>query len=208
MTLVCVLWVDLPVAQLIHRNGLDRYLWMRWFLDTPIVVAPVAAIYMSIYIARHFGGQPGSQERIWFIISSAFLATLQIKNMLKLVFGRTWPREVIDPSLSASQCACIPQSRGFVNDGIHAFHIFGGDSKQFTAFPSGSTVALIAIVVPIISLYPRTRTPLALFSILSAAAFIITNTHFVSDVIAGVYVGAVCGYVTLAMAPKSDASAE
>jgi hypothetical protein len=199
LTLACILWVDLPLARLIHAKGWDRFFWMRRFLDTPIVTAPAAAAYMGVYVVRRCRGRAGTNEKIWFIISAVLLVTLQLKNMLKIVFGRTWPREVTDPSVGAAPCACIAPSRGFLNDGIHAFHAFGGSSKPFSAFPSGSTATLIAVVLPLVLLYPRTRIPLTVFTALSLFSFVITNTHFVGDVVAGIYLGALCGSVGVAL---------
>jgi membrane-associated phospholipid phosphatase len=134
------------------------------------------------------------------VISSTLLVACQLKNLLKIAFGRTWPREVKDVSVSSVDTVTGLASRGYVNDGIHAFHPFAGAAKPFAAFPSGSTAALIAVVVPVMLLYPRTRWPLLIYSAVSLLSFVVTNTHFVGDIIAGLYVGTTCGLVAVAIA--------
>ncbi|MBB4133353.1 membrane-associated phospholipid phosphatase [Xanthomonas campestris] len=120
--------------------------------------------------------------------------------MLKRMFGRTWPRDVSDPG-PAVLANCPPPSLGYINDGIHSFHFFGGNSKPFLAFPSGSTVMLLAIVVPLCVAFPRVRIPLIVFTVFSLFCFVLTNTHFVADVIAGVYVGGVIGLIASGALP-------
>lgn len=197
---VSIRWVDHPVATWIHQNGVDQHLWMRTFLDAPIALAPLGAIYMLGYILRRARSNPGVMEWNWFVVSLSLAFSLHInRNVLKIAFGRTWPRLVTDPSASAVRVSdCIGPSQGFLNDGIDAFHPFGGTIKAYSAFPSGSTAALIAIVVPLFVLFPRLRIPLALYTLLSLVAFVLTNTHYVGDVLAGFYVGAVCGIVAVA----------
>ncbi|UPG85815.1 phosphatase PAP2 family protein [Luteibacter aegosomatis] len=199
LTLVSIRWIDLPLASWIHAHGLDSRLWMRWFLDTPIVATPVAMIYMLIYIVRRKRSAATRGEDDWFLVSAALLVSLEVKYVLKLAFGRTWPREVMNVGAPKSASFDCVASHGYLNDGIHLFNFFQGADKQYSAFPSGSTVSLIAMVVPIMALYPRFRWPLVAFSAVSLLFFVLTNTHYLGDVVAGLYVGLLCGLVPLAM---------
>ena len=192
--LACIQWVDLPVATWIHASRLDTHAWMLVLLSVPVVVGPVAGLFLLVYAIRRYWGTPGQWERITFILSASLLASVAIKDMLKRMFGRTWPRDVSDPG-PAVMANCPPPSLGYINDGFHSFHFFGGNSKPFLAFPSGSTIMLLALVIPLCVVLPRARVPLFAFTAFSLICFVLTNTHFVSDVIAGVYVGAVVGLI-------------
>lgn len=204
LTMAAVRWVDLPLALWIHGQGLDGHLWMRTFLDTPIIATPIAVIYALVYVARRARSRPSRAERDWFLVSLTLLVSLQVKSVLKLTFGRTWPREVMNVSISGGGSAksaaydCV-STHGYINDGIHLFNFFHGSEKQFAAFPSGSTASLVAMVIPIMAMYPKLRWPLMVFSAVSMCFFILTNTHFLADVIAGLYVGVLCGGVCVAM---------
>ncbi|MBB3228868.1 hypothetical protein FHW69_003513 [Luteibacter sp. Sphag1AF] len=199
LSLACILWVDRPLAVWIHLHGLDTHLWMRSFLDVPIVLTPVAMIYAIVYVLRRSSRPASRGESEWFVVSLSLLVALEVKSVLKLAFGRTWPREVMNVGAPQSRAYDCIASHGFINDGIHTFNAFQGADKQYSAFPSGSTVALLAVVIPLMAMYPRWRLPLIVFSVISLLFFVMTNTHFVGDVVAGIYVGLICGYVPVAM---------
>lgn len=198
VVILSIRWIDLPLASWIHAHGLDTHLWMRWLLDTPIVATPIAMLYMIVYIVRRRHTPALRAEHDWFIVSIALLISLEVKSVLKLMFGRTWPREVMNVGASKNLSDCVV-SHGYVNDGIHLFNFFHGADKQYSAFPSGSTASLIAMVVPIMIIYPRARWPLIAFTAVSLAFFVLTNTHFVGDILAGLYVGLICGCVPMAL---------
>ena len=199
LTLIAIRWIDLPLALWIHAHGLDTHLWMRWLLDTPIAATPVAMIYLLVYVIRRRGAPASRAEQDWSVVSIALLVSLEVKSVLKLVFGRTWPREVMNVGAPKSLSYDCVASHGYVSDGIHFFNFFQGADKQYSAFPSGSTVSLLAMVIPIMIIYPRLRWPLAIFTATSLVFFVLTNTHFVGDIVAGLYVGLICGSVPMAM---------
>ena len=197
----CISWLDLPTATWIHARGLDSYLWMRHFLDFPVIVGPIAALWLFVFAVRRNFKPPAADERAWFVISATMLASLEAKDILKIIFGRTWPREMHPLTLHSGDPDAMFDtiSRGYINDGVHGFYWLSGASKTFAAFPSGSTTALVATLVPIALLYPRTRTAIATFIAISVTAFVLTNTHFISDTIAGIYLGGICGLIAFAV---------
>ncbi|GGA81772.1 hypothetical protein GCM10011521_20140 [Arenimonas soli] len=171
---------------------------MLQFLSAPILIAPGAALFLVVHAIRRGYGRGGQVERAYAVIAATLLVALAVKDMLKRAFGRTWPRNVVDPGPEAISSGCSPSSLGYINDGLHGFHAFAGVTKPYQAFPSGSTVVLLATVLPLMALYPRLRLPLAIFSLVSFCAYVLTNTHFIGDVVAGAYVGAVAGMIATA----------
>ena len=138
---VTIYYIDLPLATFLHQSKIDQIRWIRGFLDLPILLTPLAMLYMLLYGLRYAKMKSNRHYHACFVISSTLLIACQVKNILKIAFGRTWPRDVSgrDVDLILSRFS----TGGFVNDGIHAFHPFAG-TKAFTSFPSGTTCALMA----------------------------------------------------------------
>lgn len=196
-TVACVTWIDIPLAVWIHENGLDRHLWMRRFLDIPIVIAPVALLYIILYMG-HCPGTRSTSARQWYVISVTMLVALQVRTLLKILFGRTWPRSVQDVVVGSEPGLAASPSLSYLDDGVHTFNFLGGAAKAFAAFPSGSTTALISVLVPLSFLYRRTSPLFLGLGVTSLAAYVITNTHYLGDVVFGAYVGACCGFCAIA----------
>lgn len=96
-----------------------------------------------------------------------------IKTLLKFVFGRTSPRDWL------------------IHDQPLTFHWFKFLSSSF---PSGHMVVFAALGTAIIIYYPRYRGLVLIFLILLGLALVGTDYHFLSDVIAGTYLGIVTTY--------------
>lgn len=193
MVLLSIKWIDLPFSLWLHESQYDvRFPWLRYLMNIPIIVAPLVPLYLLVYVWRRAGREAGLHEYIWFVTGVTFLAACEVKNMLKISFGRSWPRNVSpgDYDLILSGI----RSNGFINDGIHLFKPFAG-VKSFTAFPSGSTVIIVAALIPILANYPRARIPLSVLGLATVVSLVQTNTHFISDVLAGGYIGLVIGTV-------------
>jgi membrane-associated phospholipid phosphatase len=79
--------------------------------------------------------------------------------------------------------------------GFKEFHWFHGVGN-YTSFPSGHVAVFMALAVALWRFYPRYQS--TYFGILSvlALALILTNYHFISDVIAGAYLGFLVDYFT------------
>jgi membrane-associated phospholipid phosphatase len=70
---------------------------------------------------------------------------------------------------------------------------------HWSSFPSGTATISAAIVATIWLIAPRLRLTCALLAGLVCAAVIVTNQHWVSDVIAGAFLGASIGWMTVAL---------
>jgi membrane-associated phospholipid phosphatase len=106
-----------------------------------------------------------------------------IKDQLKFLFGRTWPE------------AWGPHDPAFIETGAYGFNwLHGGAAYQ--SFPSGHMGATCAVVSVLWILYPQWRLFGALCALGVAAALVGGNYHFLSDVIAGAFVGGSTGSMT------------
>jgi membrane-associated phospholipid phosphatase len=98
--------------------------------------------------------------------------------VFKRIFGRAWP----DPA--------------YVQNHVYGFHLLHGGS-HWQSFPSGTAAISTAIVSVLWMLMPRSRTIGALTVALLCVAVVITNYHWVGDVIAGIFLGALIGWMTV-----------
>jgi len=104
------------------------------------------------------------------------------KAQLKLVFGRTWPDTFRDNNPS------------FLRDGVYGFNLFHG-GHAYASFPSGHTAVTCAVISVLWVYYPAWRWLYVLAVLAVAVGLIGANYHFVSDVIAGGFVGVSTGWM-------------
>jgi len=122
-------------------------------------------------------GRPLTEIQTAIVLSALSLAlSVILAGWLKFAFGRTWPETWVqaNPSL--------------IRDGVRNFNPFHG-GVGFAAFPSGHMVAISAITSPFWLLYRQSRW---ICAICIAAVFVGqmgANYHFVSDLIAGGFIG-------------------
>ncbi len=108
-----------------------------------------------------------------------------VKTLLKFLFGRTSPRDWL------------------INNQTLTFHWF---KTWHSSFPSGHMVVFAAFGTAIIIHYPQYRKPVLIFLVFLGAALVGTDYHFLSDVIAGAYLGAVTTYSTWLLMKKNSVS--
>lgn len=129
------------------------------------------------YLLHKRRGISNIQTSFSLLAGSAVPLAYFLKWLLKYVFGRTNTR-----SWLANQ-AC---------DGFHWFH--GGEN--YSSFPSGHMAVFTAFFAAVWLLYPRYRCISSGGLLLLAVALLATGYHFLSDVIAGAYLGLVAACIT------------
>lgn len=66
---------------------------------------------------------------------------------------------------------------------------------QFS-FPSGHTISAVAVAVPLAIVYPMLTIPLLFAALSVAMSRVVLGMHFLSDVLAGIAVGGLLGYLS------------
>jgi len=181
------LWIDRDVSYFIH-NQLREY---RNIFDLagrlPKIIGPLVIACTLIFGVRAIMKRSLREIEIAVSLSALSLAISDIlENWLKFAFGRTWPETWVqsNPSL--------------IRDGVHNFNPFHG-GPGFAAFPSGHMVAICAIMSVFWFLHTRFR---PIYTICIGAVFIGqlgANYHFVSDLMAGGFLGFSVGWMTIAL---------
>ena len=175
-------WFDRPIALFVH-NQLPRN--SRVLLE-PVTYIPnpliwVATITFLALGVRGLASRPLSKMQTAILLCSFSLMIAEtIKSELKFVFGRTWPE------------TWRQNNPSFIHDGIYGFNWFhGGDAYQ--SFPSGHVAAICAVASVLWIYYPRLRPIYLIVTLAVLIGLVGTNFHFLSDTIAGAFVGASTG---------------
>jgi membrane-associated phospholipid phosphatase len=72
-------------------------------------------------------------------------------------------------------------------------------SEGWTSFPSGTAIGAMTIATITCVRFPRWRVAVSILAGLACIGVTVTNGHWVSDVIAGMFLGACIGWMTVAI---------
>ena len=188
----CYLFVDKPLALFIHARLLSfrPFFILVTFIPEPFLV--VAVLVVVVAGLRRMMGRPLSRPHaVALLWSIGLFVTVVLKNFLKFSFGRTWPETWINKNPS------------FIRDGVYSFNPFHG-GKGFTAFPSGHMAVICFAMVVLWICYPRLRAVYALLIAVVAIGLMGANYHFLSDVIAGGFLGVSIACLAIALWEAGD----
>jgi membrane-associated phospholipid phosphatase len=184
---VCVAYVDRPVADYVHVHLLQ--LVIVGVLNDMLTGLELGAAFAFVFLIaagcwKIAGRQLAAWTRTPLLCSWSLMWALSSAEGMKRVFGRAEPDmwtgfTPTDPHLS-----------------LYGFHLFRM-GPQFESFPSGTTAVAAAVLSVLWIVMPRLRWLWALTLAIVAISVVITNSHFVSDVIAGGFLGASIGWMTV-----------
>jgi membrane-associated phospholipid phosphatase len=182
--------------------------WLLCLLVCTLVVA-VAFVYFDVPVAHRFYGIFGPGKILAAGFASDILLTAEAAVVLVLVVLRI-TRGHLPPFHEATALACLTSICAYaVNDSAlkllfgvqnpaavlhgsrHVFHFLSGSMNG--SFPSGHMILAGAFAGVFMRLYRRSAWPLSALLLLAAVLLIVGDWHFVSDVIAGTFVGVSAG---------------
>ncbi|HVT99874.1 MAG TPA: phosphatase PAP2 family protein [Acidobacteriaceae bacterium] len=182
-----------------------------WFLALLICIsaAALAFVYLDVPVARRVYGVLGSTESLGRGFASAVLLTGEAVVALTLIVIRI-TRGRLSPLGEATGLACltsicayaiddnalkvffgVPNPPAVLHGARHTFHLMTGSPGS--SFPSGHMVLSGGFAGVFMRLYRRTTLPLAVLQLIGAVLLVVGDWHFVSDVIAGTFVGISAG---------------
>ena len=194
------------------RNGISQislYLW--WLLTLLICTLAIAAtfVHYDVPIARHVFGMMGAAKSLETAFASAILLATEAVVVLALVLIRIL-RGHLSPLREAAALACltsicayaindstlkflfgVPNPAAVLHGSQHAFNFLSGSSKS--TFPSGHMVLAGAFSGVFMRLYRTCILPFSALLLIASVLLILGDWHFVSDVIAGTFVGVSAG---------------
>lgn len=178
-------WLDRPIALWVHTHiGFGHHGVLHRFGRYPDPLIPLAVVVFLVLGLRAvvLRSLPSNFQAAAFICSLAVLATEAIKDELKVVFGRTWPESWAGSNPS------------YIRDGVYGFN-FMHSGTAFQSFPSGHMAAACAVVGVLWIWYPRWRWLYMAAVVAVGLVLIGANSHFLSDAIAGAFLGASTGWI-------------
>ncbi len=183
LVLVCYAFVDRVVAFWVHDHGIADHAALKWLTyPPPIVQAWVPAILMALVI-RRIWGLFYQWELMLLAACVALVLADQFRESLAYVFGRYWPETWIDDNPS------------LIRNGAYGFHPLHG-GVAYRSLPSGHTARTVAAASVVWIVYRRWRWACVLAVVAEAVGLVGMNYHFVGDVVAGGYTGAIVGVFT------------
>ncbi|MGE0402535.1 MAG: phosphatase PAP2 family protein [Kofleriaceae bacterium] len=186
LTIVCILFVDQPVARLIAEyepaafwnRGIDLLEWgvglpvFRWLSGVVLVVGMIAAVAVPRWRVR---------APAWTFMAACHVLSQVSTRYLKEWTGRLRPLEWMKQG------------------GTETFLWEKGIS-----FPSGHVAIFASVVIPFVALFPRWW-PLLGVAAFAMAARVAVDAHFVSDVLGGItLVSLVAWLLGWAIRPRRD----
>ena len=172
IVLICIRWVDRGVALLLTQSM--PHIISSHAMSVPDLLLPItltiSAAAWAGYAWLTIMKSNSPLRHIFAAIGLSSLLSFAAKDVLQVLFGRFTPREWLAHPDSAQ------------------FHFLGAAGAS-GAFPSGHMSVFTPVLISLYRMFPRLRAWwVALWAAL-ALALIGGSYHFVSDVIAGAYLG-------------------
>jgi membrane-associated phospholipid phosphatase len=186
IVLIAILWIDKPVAFLV--NGLFGSRDFSHLASSPVVSLPLIAafIFVAFGILSLLGRRLSQIETAVLLCDISALIAEVVKDQLKYAFGRTWPD------------SWGPMVTSLIHDGEYRFYFFS-HAPSLGSFPSGHATFAASVLSVLWLLFPKLGALFGLTMGAVAVGLVLLNLHFVSDVIAGTFVGASTGLFTMSL---------
>jgi membrane-associated phospholipid phosphatase len=183
---ISYLWIDRPIALFVHVH-LPHHEAFAQLTHIPEPFIPLAIVTFFALGLRTMSGRLLSKNYTTALICSTSLIMAEaIKNQLKFIFGRLWPE------------TWVLNNPSFIRDGAYEFDLFHGGAG-YASFPSGHTSMTCAVISVLWILHPKLRALYLLVVLAITVSLIGTNYHFLSDIIAGAFVGISTGWMATAL---------
>ncbi len=188
-----------------------RFPYRMWFLSLLLCTLAIAVAFqfLDVPIARRANGVLTSGESLATGFASGVLIGVEATIALALVILRI-TRGHLSPSREATLLACltsicayalndstlklvfgVPNPDAVLHGTQHAFHLLRASSNG--SFPSGHMVIAGAFAGVFMRLYRISILPFSVLLLIAAVLLVVGDWHFVSDVIAGIFVGVSAG---------------
>ena len=185
---VCYWQIDRPVALWVRDHVGFAVNWLRWpdIITAIMIAAPILLVWAGITRMR----RPWRRhETLLVAIAFSVVGMIILKQLLKFIFGRPSTQLWIE-------------NGGSLEDRDFAFRWFHG-LHPYDSFPSGHMTIACTLASLAWCFLPEWRW-LAIASVaIVAFCLLITNNHFVGDIIAGSFIGWLGGAWSVQLMPRS-----
>lgn len=177
----CLLYADQLLAIFFDVHLRHTQLWesLNHTLSVLALVVVIALFFLlgcGIWAASGRRLAPWTQRPLLCSWSAMFAVAAEI--IFKRIFGR------------------IPPDPGYIQHHLYGFRFFHSD-QLLGSFPSGTAAVSAAIVSVLWIVAPKSRVVGSLVVAVLSALVVVMNYHWLSDVIAGVFLGVSVGWSTV-----------
>jgi membrane-associated phospholipid phosphatase len=173
--IACIRWVDYPVAAMFLGNFQPGSPTENILSGINIITAQLLVIGALAITNLWKGGLPKWANTLLVACTASVLAYTLNDTILKVIFGR------INPSTFYL----------FYPAKFNLFH-----SDEYCSFPSGHMMLATAFLAVVFFAYSRTWIAIVPLMLLGGVVLVQGEWHYVSDVIAGAFLGFTFGLVT------------
>ncbi len=178
LVILCYFYVDRPVAFYVAKHHIAKTPKLALLTEPPPLVQSWSPIVATLIVAAWAWITPRHWQRTLLVACLTLIVADQFRQSLGDLCGRYWPETWHDnnPSL--------------IGTGAYGFHPFElGDDVG--SFPSGHATRIAGFLGVFWLAYPRpsVRAMCLLIGVPLTASLVAMNYHFVSDVIAGAFLG-------------------
>jgi membrane-associated phospholipid phosphatase len=177
-------FADRPIANFSH-DDLHRPGWASLLTKMAVLPFPLAVVGTLVACMMWFA--EGRLLPAWRTLLAASCATLLATAALlalKYACGRMWPDTWVDNNPS------------WIRNHAFGFMPFHG-GPGYASFPSGHTTRITAPFAVLWQHVPRFRLLWALPTLLVMIGLLAADFHWLSDCLAGIWLGAACAWVVL-----------
>lgn len=169
-------WLDRPIAMEFHHNW-PTFQTVMTFVTAFGLGGPYLILTAAAVLICWIGGYALAARRAAYVFLAIAASGLFV-DVIKPVFGRVRPTLLFSDHLY-----------GFTGIGAHSNH---------WSFPSGHSATAAALAYALSLLYPRLAPAWIVAALLVAFSRLALDQHYLSDVIAGLYFGAVFAWTIAA----------
>lgn len=177
-------YIDRPFAFFIYDHQINHILIFKYLTYIGAAIYYLSPIFLVYFVIRFCLTQPAAWEWALSRVAAIVIIAIYFKDILKYVFGRTWPQTWINNNPS------LIQNNAF---GFHWFH--GG--VAYAAFPSGHSTVSVAFATALWLSFPKLRWLAVLIPTVVIIGLLGKNYHFVSDIIGGSFLGGLIAFYAI-----------
>ncbi len=174
LTTVSYYYLDLNIALFVRDVFMSGGGQSFFSANIPDTLLPmtfiITALAWILYFRDKRGGVYETRTAFCLLVGTSLPIVFVLKSALKFLFGgiatRFW----------------------LASHAVREFHWFHG-VNEYNGFPSGHMAVFTVLLMDLGMYYPRYRQACAVCLFMLALALILTNYHFLSDILVGVYLG-------------------
>ena len=207
----CYYWVDRSVAFYVYDHAVNKILVFKWLTYPPATFQTWSPLLLVLLMLRRAWGPLRSCQMTLLVACVSLIVAGEFRTSLGDLCGRYWPEtwfHVSSPMAGSSSnggTADLINSGGYLNNpsligtGTYGFHAFqSGDDVG--SFPSGHATRVLAFAAVWWIGVPRTRLLWMVICPPLVLSLVAMDYHFVSDVIAGSFLGGIVGVYAASLA--------